>query len=38
MTLLSNIGYSPVINISNTVFQILDNKPYNVLEQNLSRI
>ena len=36
--LLSNTGNCPVLNISDAVFQILDNKPYTVPERNLSRI
>lgn len=36
--LISNTGNSPVINISNACFQILDNKPYTVPEHALSRI
>ena len=36
--LLSSIGNSPVFPISNVILQIIDNKPYTIPVQNLSRI
>jgi len=36
--LLSSIGNSPVFPISNAILQIIDNKPYKIPVQNLSRI